>query len=84
MAVVYVVLSCDVVLQAAKSLGFPVLYGDGSRVAVLQSAGIPQPKAVLVVYSSRTRSVETVERLHHSFPSVSTLCALCNSCTGAA
>ncbi|GJP75060.1 hypothetical protein CLOP_g5559 [Closterium sp. NIES-67] len=52
------------------SLGFPVLYGDGSRPAVLESAGIRRPKAFMVVYSSRTRSVASVERLKEAFPGV--------------
>ncbi|CAI5473902.1 unnamed protein product [Closterium sp. Yama58-4] len=57
-------------VRLGASLGFPVLYGDGSRPAVLESAGIHRPKAFMVVYSSRTRSVASIERLKEAFPGV--------------
>ncbi|CAI5938988.1 unnamed protein product [Closterium sp. NIES-64] len=57
-------------VRLGASLGFPVLYGDGSRPAVLESAGISRPKAFMVVYSSRTRSVASIERLKEAFPGV--------------
>lgn len=57
-------------MQAACKLGFPVLYGDGSRPAVLQTAGIAQPKAVMVMYTGRQKSVQSVERLRQAFPQV--------------
>ncbi|CAI5533245.1 unnamed protein product [Closterium sp. Naga37s-1] len=57
-------------VRLGASLGFPVLYGDGSRPAVLESAGIRRPKAFMVVYSSRTRSVASIERLKEAFPGV--------------
>ena len=52
-------------------MGFPVLYGDGSRPAVLQSAGISSPKAVMVMYAGKKRTVEAVQRLRLAFPAVS-------------
>ncbi|CAI5971460.1 unnamed protein product [Closterium sp. NIES-64] len=51
-----------------KRLGFPVLYGDGCRPAVLESAGIPRPLMAIVVYSGRQQSVSSVESLHNAFP----------------
>lgn len=57
-------------MQAACKLGFPVLYGDGSRPVVLQTAGIMQPKAVMVMYTGRQKSVQSVERLRQAFPKV--------------
>ncbi|XP_024364445.1 K(+) efflux antiporter 3, chloroplastic isoform X2 [Physcomitrium patens] len=57
-------------VKAACKLGFPVLYGDGSRPAVLQTAGIAQPKAVMVMYTGRQKSVQSVERLRQAFPQV--------------
>ncbi|KAF3771537.1 K(+) efflux antiporter 3 [Nymphaea thermarum] len=57
------------VVKAARKLGFPVLYGDGSRPAVLQSAGISSPKAVMVMYTGRSRTVESVQRIRLAFPS---------------
>ena len=57
-------------MQAACKLGFPVLYGDGSRPVVLQTAGISQPKAVMVMYTGRQKSVQSVERIRNAFPKV--------------
>lgn len=47
-----------------------MLYGDGSRLAVLETAGISRPKAVVVMYSSKDRSVAAVERMRHAFSGV--------------
>ena len=57
-------------VKAARRLGFPVLYGDGSRPAVLQTAGISRPKAVMVMYTAKDKSVESVERLRLAYPGV--------------
>lgn len=56
--------------QASRNLGFPILYGDGSRPSVLQSAGISSPKAVMVMYTGRKRTVEAVQRIRLAFPAV--------------
>ncbi|XVE48664.1 hypothetical protein DITRI_Ditri01bG0020600 [Diplodiscus trichospermus] len=58
------------VVKASKKLGFPILYGDGSRPAVLQSAGISSPKAVMIMYRGKKRTVEAVQRLRLAFPAV--------------
>ncbi|KAK4375095.1 hypothetical protein RND71_005772 [Anisodus tanguticus] len=58
------------VVKASKNLGFPVLYGDGSRPAVLQSAGISSPKAVMVMYRGKERTTEAVQRIRLAFPAV--------------
>ncbi|XP_071696809.1 K(+) efflux antiporter 3, chloroplastic-like [Rutidosis leptorrhynchoides] len=58
------------VVKASRKLGFPIQYGDGSRAAVLQSAGISSPKAVMVMYEGRQRAVEAVERIRLAFPAV--------------
>ncbi|MCO5612748.1 hypothetical protein L7F22_067017 [Adiantum nelumboides] len=57
-------------VKAARKLGFPVLYGDGSRPAVLQTAGITMPKAVMVMYTDRGKALEAVERLRLTFPGI--------------
>ena len=57
-------------LQASRKLGFPVLYGDGSRPSVLFSAGISSPKAVMVMYTGKKRTIEAVQRLRVAFPGV--------------
>ncbi|GKD42753.1 K(+) efflux antiporter 3, chloroplastic, partial [Tanacetum coccineum] len=46
----------------------PILYGDGSRAALLESAGISSPKAVMVMYEGRQRAVKAVERIRLAFP----------------
>ncbi|KAL2925999.1 K(+) efflux antiporter 3 chloroplastic [Bienertia sinuspersici] len=58
------------VVEAAKNLGFPVLYGDGSRPTVLQSAGISSPKAVLVMYPEKNKTLEAVKSIRLTYPSV--------------
>ncbi|CAA6657844.1 unnamed protein product [Spirodela intermedia] len=56
------------VVKASRKLGFPVLYGDGSRPVVLQSAGISSPKAVMVMYTGKERTTEAVQRIRLAFP----------------
>ncbi|XP_041011573.1 K(+) efflux antiporter 3, chloroplastic-like isoform X4 [Juglans microcarpa x Juglans regia] len=56
------------IVKASRKLGFPTLYGDGSRPAVLQSAGISSPKAVMVMYTGKNRTIEAVQRLRLAFP----------------
>ncbi|XP_024018848.1 K(+) efflux antiporter 3, chloroplastic isoform X2 [Morus notabilis] len=58
------------VVKASRKLGFPILYGDGSRPSVLQSAGISSPKAVMVMYTGKKRTIEAVQRLHSAFPGI--------------
>ncbi|XP_010275512.1 PREDICTED: K(+) efflux antiporter 3, chloroplastic [Nelumbo nucifera] len=67
----YVAFDLDpAVVKAARKLGFPILYGDGSRPAVLQSAGISSPKAVMVMYTGKKRTIEAVQRIRLAFPAV--------------
>ncbi|PON75876.1 Glutathione-regulated potassium-efflux system protein KefB [Parasponia andersonii] len=58
------------VVKASRKLGFPTLYGDGSRPSVLQSAGISSPKAVMVMYTGKKRTIEAVQRLRVAFPGI--------------
>ncbi|TVU49004.1 hypothetical protein EJB05_00294, partial [Eragrostis curvula] len=58
------------VVKSARKSGFPVLYGDGSRPTVLQSAGISFPKAVMVMYTGKEKTVEAVSRLRQAFAAV--------------
>ncbi|XP_061370612.1 K(+) efflux antiporter 3, chloroplastic-like isoform X2 [Gastrolobium bilobum] len=59
----YVAFDLDpTVVKAARKLGFPILYGDGSRPTVLQSAGIYSPKAIMVMYSGKKKIMEAVQR----------------------
>ncbi|XP_073099172.1 K(+) efflux antiporter 3, chloroplastic isoform X2 [Elaeis guineensis] len=59
------------VVKAGRKAGFPVLYGDGSRPSVLQSAGISSPKAVMVMYAEKAKTIEAVQRIRLAFPAVS-------------
>ncbi|KAH6833132.1 K+ efflux antiporter 3 [Perilla frutescens var. hirtella] len=58
------------VVKKSRKLGFPVLYGDGSRPAVLQSAGINSPKAVMIMYTEKKKTIEAIQRIRLSFPGV--------------
>ncbi|TXG54108.1 hypothetical protein EZV62_019364 [Acer yangbiense] len=58
------------VVKASRKLGFPTLYGDGSRPEVLQSAGISSPKAVMIMYTGKKKTIEAVQRLRLAFPTV--------------
>ncbi|CAM8926691.1 unnamed protein product [Rhodiola kirilowii] len=67
----YVAFELDLsIVKASRKLGFPVLYGDGSRPAVLQSAGISSPKAVMIMYTGRTKTTEAVQRTRLAFPAI--------------
>ncbi|KAF7803803.1 K(+) efflux antiporter 3, chloroplastic isoform X1 [Senna tora] len=67
----YVAFDLDpTVVKAAGNLGFPVLYGDGSRPSVLQSAGISSPKAIMVMYAGKEMAIEAVQRLRFAFPAI--------------
>lgn len=67
----YVAFDVDpAVVKAAKKLAFPVLYGDGSSPAVLQSAGISSPKAVLIMYPDKKKTLEAVKRMRLAYPAV--------------
>ncbi|KAK8957546.1 hypothetical protein KSP39_PZI000456 [Platanthera zijinensis] len=67
----YVVFDLNLnVVKAARKLGFPILYGDGSRPAVLNSAGISSPKAVMVMYTEKERAIKAVQRIRLAFPAV--------------
>ncbi|CAH9081910.1 unnamed protein product [Cuscuta europaea] len=67
----YVVFDLDPsVVKASRNLGFPVLYGDGSRPSVLRSAGISSPKAVMVMYAGKEKTIEAVERIRLAFPAI--------------
>ncbi|GMY38904.1 K(+) efflux antiporter 3, chloroplastic [Fagus crenata] len=71
MGVAYVAFDLDLsIVKASRKLGFPILYGDGSRPAVLQSAGISSPKAVMVMYTGRKMTIEAVQRLRLAFPAI--------------
>lgn len=66
----YLNCSSNLCFQESRKLGFSVLYGDGSRPEVLQSAGIASPKAVMIMHTGKNRTIEAVQRLRLAFPAV--------------
>ncbi|XP_010455787.1 PREDICTED: K(+) efflux antiporter 3, chloroplastic-like [Camelina sativa] len=56
------------VVKESRKQGFPILYGDGSRPSVLQSAGVSSPKAIMIMYKGKKRTTEAVQRLRLAFP----------------
>ncbi|KAG5014945.1 hypothetical protein JHK85_021081 [Glycine max] len=58
------------VVKAARKIGFPVLYGDGSRPDVLHSAGVSSPKAFMIMYTGKKKTIEAVQRLKLNFPAI--------------
>nr|KYP54519.1 Glutathione-regulated potassium-efflux system protein kefB [Cajanus cajan] len=67
----YVAFDLDpTVVKAASKLGFPIQYGDGSRPDVLHSAGVHSPKAIMLMYTGKKKTIEAVQRLRMSFPSI--------------
>ncbi|RYR35793.1 hypothetical protein Ahy_A10g050900 isoform C [Arachis hypogaea] len=65
----YVAFDLDPAL-AAKKAGFPIHYGDGSHPAVLQSAGISSPKAIMVMFPGKEKTAEAVQRLRFTYPAI--------------
>eukprot|EP00249_Psilotum_nudum_P023507 c28900_g1_i2 orf=1853-3382(+) len=57
-------------VKAAQKLGFPVRYGDASEASVLRESGITTPKAVMVTYTGRQKTVQAVEKLRLAFPAI--------------
>eukprot|EP00903_Cladosiphon_okamuranus_P006148 g6049.t1 len=55
-------------VRQSKAQGFPVFYGDGTEPEVLKTAGMEDPKALVVTYSNQEVSRQAVERLHLAFP----------------
>lgn len=67
----YVVFDLNLnIVKAARKLGFPILYGDGSRPAVLNSAGVSSPKAVMVMYTEKSKTINAVQSIRLAFPAV--------------
>ncbi|KAF5828963.1 Sodium/hydrogen exchanger family-domain-containing protein [Dunaliella salina] len=67
----YIAFDLDPVrVQAARAAGFSVVYGDGSRSAVLQAAGVNNPRAIAVCLPGRSSAHQAVESLRQAFPTV--------------
>ncbi|CAI0448613.1 unnamed protein product [Linum tenue] len=58
------------VVKASRKIGFPILYGDGSSPEVLRAAGISSPKAVMITYTGKKKSIEAIQKLRLAFPGI--------------
>ncbi|WVZ23089.1 hypothetical protein V8G54_001633 [Vigna mungo] len=58
------------VVKTARKIGFPIVYGDGSRPDVLQSAGVSSPKAFMIMYTGKKKTIDAVQRLRLTFPAI--------------
>jgi TrkA-N domain len=57
-------------VSESRAKGYPVYYGDGSQPKVIETAGVLNPKALVVTYSNHELAVSAVERLRGAYPSV--------------
>ncbi|KAG5189905.1 Sodium/hydrogen exchanger family-domain-containing protein [Tribonema minus] len=55
-------------VSAARARGYPVFYGDGSQPKVIETAGIADPRALVVTYSDHALALSAVERLRGAYP----------------
>mmetsp|Transcript_27448 Transcript_27448/g.69813 ORF Transcript_27448/g.69813 Transcript_27448/m.69813 type:complete len:942 (-) Transcript_27448:1022-3847(-) len=55
-------------VQAARSAGYKVVYGDGSRAAVLKAAGVVQPRMIAVCLPNKVNAHRAVATLRTTFP----------------
>eukprot|EP00611_Tribonema_gayanum_P026044 TRINITY_DN609_c0_g1_i1.p1 TRINITY_DN609_c0_g1~~TRINITY_DN609_c0_g1_i1.p1 ORF type:complete len:849 (-),score=251.85 TRINITY_DN609_c0_g1_i1:287-2530(-) len=55
-------------VSESRKKGYPVYYGDGSQPKVIETAGINNPKALVVTYSNHDLAVSAVERLRAAYP----------------
>ena len=64
----YIVFDVDPIrVQSARQAGFPVIFGDGSRAAVLEAAGVENPRAFFVCHRNKEQ-VGVVGRIRRSVP----------------
>lgn len=59
----------NVVVENFKQ-GKNVLYGDGSLPQVLETAGVQDPKALVITYAEEEKRFGAVQRLREAFPDV--------------
>jgi len=57
-------------VSAARSLGFPAYYADGTRTDVLHLVGVENPRAVVVLYPDHEQAMLTVSNYRSAFPDV--------------
>jgi glutathione-regulated potassium-efflux system ancillary protein KefC/glutathione-regulated potassium-efflux system protein KefB len=60
-------------VSVIRRFGWPVHYGDASRLDLLRSAGAAKAKLLLVAIDDRDKAVEMVEAAHEAFPNLAIL-----------
>jgi monovalent cation:proton antiporter-2 (CPA2) family protein len=55
-------------IDIIRRFGWPVHYGDASRIDLLRTAGAAKAKVLLVAIDDRDKAVELVEAAHDTFP----------------
>lgn len=57
-------------VEVIRRFGWPVHYGDASRIDLLRSAGAAKAKLLLVAIDDRDKAVELVEAARQAFPNL--------------
>lgn len=57
-------------VKNARKMGFAVYFGDGSRLDVLEAAGVLNPRAFVVLHSNREVTTRAVESIRAAFTQV--------------
>ena len=52
----------------AKEMGLPVIFGDSSRIATLEAAGVERAQAVVVTFHQHRPAFRILRALRHRFP----------------
>ena len=52
----------------AKEMGLPVIFGDSSRIATLEAAGVERAQAVVVTFHQHRPALRILRALRHRFP----------------
>jgi glutathione-regulated potassium-efflux system ancillary protein KefC/glutathione-regulated potassium-efflux system protein KefB len=60
-------------VEIIRRFGWPVHYGDASRMDLLRTAGAERAKLLLVAIDDRDKAVEMVEAAHETFPHLTIL-----------
>ncbi|MDB5425619.1 MAG: potassium transporter [Phenylobacterium sp.] len=60
-------------IEIIRRFGWPVHYGDASRMDLLRTAGAAKAKLLLVAIDDRDKAVELVEAAHDAFPNLTIL-----------
>ncbi|MGH6967147.1 MAG: monovalent cation:proton antiporter-2 (CPA2) family protein [Phenylobacterium sp.] len=60
-------------IDIIRRFGWPVHYGDASRIDLLRTAGADKAKVLLVAIDDKDKAVQMVEAAHEAFPNLTIL-----------